>query len=145
MCDGITEDIITALASLPRLSVVSRTTIFTYKDKPVRAEEVGKELGIGYILEGSIQGEGTRFRVTVQLVDASTGFHLWADRYDLEVADSFALRDEITLRVLKALQSKSGRRRVSPSDQSKRRAWRRICASSGVARMHPISRARRTL
>ena len=112
--DGIAEDIITALASLPRLSVVSRTTIFTYKGKPVRAEELGKELGITYILEGSIQGEGNRLRVTVQLVDAPTGFHLWADRYDLQMADAFALRDDITLRVLKALQVQIGEKEGFP-------------------------------
>jgi adenylate cyclase len=102
--DGITEDIITALSAIPKLSVVARNSTFVYKGKPVNAKQVGMELGVRYILEGSIQKEGDRVRITAQLIDAATGHHMWAERYDREFKDIFALQDEIVLKIMRALQ-----------------------------------------
>ncbi len=93
--DGITEDIITGLSRFPNLIVIARNSTFTYKDKAVNVTEVGKELGVGYVVEGSVRKAGDRVRVTVQLVDASNGEHIWAERYDRELNDIFELQDEL--------------------------------------------------
>jgi len=93
--DGITEDIITGLSRFPNLIVIARNSTFTYKDKAVNVAEVGRELGVGYVLEGSVRKAGNRVRVTVQLVDASSGEHIWAERYDRELNDIFDLQDEL--------------------------------------------------
>ena len=102
--DGITEEIITGLSKIPRMHVIARNSTFTYKGKPVKAQQVGKELGVRYVLEGSVRKAGNRIRVTAQLVDAVTGYHLWAERYERELSDIFALQDEITMKILTALQ-----------------------------------------
>jgi adenylate cyclase len=106
LCDGLTEEIITALSKVSRLFVIARTSTFTYKGKPVKVKLVSEELGVRYVLEGSIQRSGDRIRVTVQLIDALNGYHLWAERYDRDLKDLFALQDEVTLKILKALQVK---------------------------------------
>ena len=102
--DGITEEIITGLSKIPRMHVIARNSTFTYKEKPARVQQVGKELGVHYVLEGSVRKDGSRIRVTAQLVDAVTGYHLWAERYDRELSDIFALQDEITMKIITALQ-----------------------------------------
>ncbi len=102
--DGITEEIITALSKVPRLFVIARNSSFTYKGKSVKVQEVGRELGVRYVLEGSVRRAGGRIRITAQLIDATTGHHLWADRYDRDLKDVFALQDEITMEILMALQ-----------------------------------------
>ncbi len=94
--DGITEDIITALAQFEDLDVISRSSVFTYKGKPVKVQQVGEELGVQFVLEGSVRTSGQRVRVTAQLVEATTGHHLWAERYDRDLFDVFALQDELT-------------------------------------------------
>jgi len=94
--DGITEDIITNLAQFEDLEVISRTSMFTYKGKQVKVQQVGKELGVRFVLEGSVRSSGQRVRVTAQLVEAATGFHLWADRYDRDLIEVFALQDELS-------------------------------------------------
>jgi adenylate cyclase len=104
--DGITEEIITALSKVPKTFVIARNSTFTYKGKPVKVQQVGQELGVLYVLEGSVRKAGNRVRITAQLVDAVTGHHLWAERYDRELKDIFALQDEITLKILTALQVK---------------------------------------
>ncbi|MBW2567667.1 MAG: tetratricopeptide repeat protein, partial [Deltaproteobacteria bacterium] len=104
--DGLTEQIITNLSKLPNLFVIARNSSFTYKGKPVKVKQVSEELGVRYVLEGSVQKSGDRVRITAQLVDATTGHHLWAERYDRELGDVFALQDEITMKVLTALQVK---------------------------------------
>jgi adenylate cyclase len=104
--DGLTEQIITNLSKLPSLFVIARNSTFTYKGKPVKVKQVSEELGVRYVLEGSVQKSGDRVRITFQLVDAITGHHLWAERYDRELGDVFALQDEITMKVLTALQVK---------------------------------------
>ena len=93
--DGIAEDIITALSRYPSLFVIARNSCFTYKGRAVDLKQVGRELGVRYVLEGSLRRASNRIRVTAQLVEAETGKHVWADRYDREIADIFALQDEI--------------------------------------------------
>ena len=94
--DGIAEDVITALSRYPSLFVIARNSSFTYKGHPVDVKQVGRELGVRYVLEGSVRKAGNRIRVTAQLVEAGTGNHVWADRYDRDLADIFAVQDEIT-------------------------------------------------
>jgi TolB-like protein len=98
--DGISEDITTALSKFKGFFVIARSTMFTYKGRPVDVRAVGRELGVRYVLEGSVRRAGARVRVTAQLIEAATGSHLWAERYDREVADLFAIQDEITASVV---------------------------------------------
>jgi TolB-like protein len=104
--DGITEEIITALSKVRDLFVISRQSTFSYKGKPVTVKQVSEELGVRYVLEGSVQRSVDRIRITAQLIDALTGHHLWAERYDRDLKDRFAVQDEVTLKILKALQVK---------------------------------------
>jgi TolB-like protein/class 3 adenylate cyclase len=106
LCDGMTESIITALSKVPRLFVIARNSTFTYKGKPVKVKQVSEELGVRYVLEGSVQKSGDRVRITAQLIDALTGNHLWAESYDRDLKDIFALQDEITMKVLTATAGK---------------------------------------
>jgi adenylate cyclase len=94
--DGIAEDIITALSRYPSLFVIARNSSFSFKGRAVDVKQVGRELGIRYVLEGSLRKSGNRIRVTAQLVEAETGNHVWAERYDRDLADIFAVQDEIT-------------------------------------------------
>src|SRR5713101_6001203 len=94
--DGIAEDIITALSRYPSLFVIARNSCFTFKGRAVDVKQVGRELGVRYVLEGGLRKAGNRIRVTAQLVKAETGKHVWAERYDRDLADIFALQDEIT-------------------------------------------------
>ncbi len=104
--DGMTEEIITALSKGPNLFVIARNSTFTYKGKAVKVKQVSEELGVRYVLEGSIQRSGDRIRINAQLIDALTGHHLWAERYDRDVKDIFAIQDEITMKIITALQVK---------------------------------------
>jgi len=94
--DGIAEDVITALSRYPSLFVIARNSCFTYKGRAVDVKQVGRELGVRYVLEGGLRKSGNRIRVTAQLVEAATGKHVWAERYDSDLADIFAVQDEIT-------------------------------------------------
>ncbi len=94
--DGIAEDVITALSRYPSLFVIARNSSFTYKGRAVDVKEIGRELGVRYVLEGSLRKFGNRIRVTAQLVEAETGKHVWAERYDRDLTDICALQDEIT-------------------------------------------------
>jgi adenylate cyclase len=94
--DGIAEDVITALSRFQSLFVIARNSCFTYKGRAVDVKEVGRELGVRYVLEGSLRKSGNRIRVTAQLVEAETGKHIWAERYDRDLSDIFAVQDEIT-------------------------------------------------
>jgi len=102
-CDGISEEIITALSKIPKLFVIARNSSFIYKGKSVKVQLVGRELGVKYVLEGSVRKYGNRVRITAQLIDAATGNHLWAERYDRDLEDIFALQDEITVKIITAL------------------------------------------
>jgi adenylate cyclase len=106
LADGITENIITALSYIPELFVIDRNSTFTYKGKAVKSQNVAEDLGVRYILEGSVQRAGNRVRIMAQLIDAASGRHLWADRYDRDLQDLFALQDEITLKIVFALEVK---------------------------------------
>ena len=102
--DGITEEIITGLSKVPRLFVIARNSTFTYKGKPVKVQQVAEDLDVRYVLEGSVRKSEDRVRITVQLIDALSGDHIWAERYDRNLKDIFALQDETTLKILQALQ-----------------------------------------
>jgi adenylate cyclase len=104
--DGVTEDLITGLSKVSGLFVIARNSVFTYKGKPVQVREVGRDLGVRYVLEGGVQRSGSRVRITAQLVDASTGYHIWAERYDREVNDIFALQDQVTQQIVRAMAVK---------------------------------------
>ena len=104
--DGITDGLITELSRLPGLFVISRHSSFVYKGVSKRAEEIGAELGIRYLLEGSVHRAAERVRITVQLIDAASGAHLWAERYDRELKDIFAVQDDVTQRIVNVLQVK---------------------------------------
>jgi serine/threonine protein kinase/Flp pilus assembly protein TadD len=102
--DGITESLITDLAKAKNLLVIARNSVFKYKGRSVDVRDVGRQLGVRYVLEGSIQRAGNSVRINAQLVDAATGYHLWAERYDRPLADIFALQDEISRRIAGSLQ-----------------------------------------
>ena len=104
--DGLTEQIINGICKISNLFVIARNSSFAYKGRSVNIRQVGKELGVRYILEGSVQKAGDRVRITVQLIDATTGYHLWSENYDRDLSDIFALQDEITLKIINAMQIK---------------------------------------
>jgi adenylate cyclase len=113
--DGITEDLITELSRFQELRVIARNSVLTYKTQPVRIQEVGRDLGVRYVLEGSVRKAGARVRITAQLIDAATGHHLWAERFDRDLADIFEVQDEVTSRIVATLAGKlaeSERRRA---------------------------------
>jgi adenylate cyclase len=116
--DGLTEDIITGLSKIPKLFVIARNSTFIYKGKTVKIQQVGRDLGVRYVLEGSVRKSGDRMRITAQLIDADTGHHLWAERYDRGVKDVFALQDEITENILTSME-------VNLTEGEQARLWRR--------------------
>jgi TolB-like protein/class 3 adenylate cyclase len=101
--DGLTEEIITALSRTPQLFVIASNTSFTYKGKPVKVKQVSEELGVRYVLEGSVRKAGDRIRITAQLIDATKDHHLWGERYDRELKDLFAVQDDITKNIVTAV------------------------------------------
>ena len=102
--DGVTENLTTELSRLHNSFVIARNTAFTFKGKNLDAKAIGKELGVRYVLEGSVQRDGTRVRVNAQLIDAESGAHVWADRFEDDVVDLFKLQDEVVVRLARALQ-----------------------------------------
>ena len=104
--DGITGNIISGLSRIPRLFVIARNSTFIYKGKGVKVQQVAEELGVRYVLKGSVQRSESRIRITAQLIDAITGNHLWAERYDRDLKDIFAVQDEITIRIMGAMRVK---------------------------------------
>ena len=119
--DGITENLTTDLSRLRNSFVIARNTAFTYKGKSIDAKAIGKELDVRYVLEGSAQREGARVRVNAQLIDAETGAHLWADRFDEDMADLFKLQDEVVARLANTLgielvkaEAEKGARSMNP-------------------------------
>ena len=101
--DGFTEQIITSLSKIPALFVISRNSTFTYKGKPVKVQQVSEELGVRYVLEGSVQKSSNRIRINVQLIDAISGQHVWAQSYDRDLKDIFSLQDEVILKITSAM------------------------------------------
>src|ERR1700726_649373 len=116
--DGIAEDVISALSHYPSLFVIARNSTFTYKGRAVDVKQVGRELGVRYVLEGSVRKAGNRIRVTAQLIEAETGNHVWAERYDRDLADIFAVQDEIATAVTTAIAP-------AVADAEQRRAMRK--------------------
>jgi adenylate cyclase len=119
--DGVTENLTTDLSRIRDSFVIARNTAFTFKGKGLDAKEIGKELGVRYVLEGSVQRDGTRVRVNAQLIDAQSGAHLWADRFEEDVADLFKLQDEVVARLANSLglalvnaEAKKGSRSANP-------------------------------
>jgi adenylate cyclase len=104
LTDGITENIIMSLSKSPNMFVIARNSTFTYKGMPIKAQQVAEELGVRFILEGSVQRSGDRLRITAQLIDSIEGYHLWAERYDRKLKDIFAVQDEITMKIVTALR-----------------------------------------
>ena len=104
IADGITENIITALSMISKMFVISRNSTFTYKDKPSEIKQVGEDLGVKYVLEGSLMRSEDKVRVTAQLIDTTSGHHLWAERYERKMTDFFTLMDEITRKIVRSLQ-----------------------------------------
>jgi len=104
--DGLTEEIISGLSKVPSLFVIARNSSFTYKGKPVKVQQVSEELGVRYVLEGSVRKDENRVRITAQLIDALKGHHIWSERYDRDLKDAFAMQDEITLKIIRAMQIK---------------------------------------
>ena len=116
--DGLSEDIITELSRFHDLFVISRNSTFVYKGKAVKVQEVAREFGVDYVLEGSVRKAGNRIRVTVQLIDAETDRHIWAERYDRQLEDVFAIQDEMTRGIVATLQ---GRVEAARHDRAKRK------------------------
>jgi TolB-like protein/Tfp pilus assembly protein PilF len=104
--DGITEQIITSISKVPYIFVIARQSSFAFRDKQVTVQQIAKELGVRYILEGSLQRSGNRIRINAQLIDATTGHHLWAENYDRKLDDIFAVQDDICKNIMVALQVK---------------------------------------
>jgi TolB-like protein/Flp pilus assembly protein TadD len=124
--DGIVEDIITALSRAKSLFVIARNSSFTYKGKAVDIKQVGRELGVRYVLEGSVRRAGNRLRITSQLIETATGSHVWADRWDCELADIFDTQDELTARIQNAIGGtlvKTEAQRASHSGRANIQAW----------------------
>jgi adenylate cyclase len=117
--DGVTENLTTDLSRIRNSFVIARNTAFTYKGKSIDAKEIGKELGVRYVLEGSVQREGTRVRVNAQLVDAESGAHLWADRFEEDVADLFKLQDQVVARLANSLGNELAKAETAKSARSK--------------------------
>jgi TolB-like protein len=103
-CDGVTEEILNVLAQIPGLSVAARTSSFAYKGKDTDVRQIGRELGVRTVLEGSLRQVGQRLRVNVQLVDVASGYQLWSERYDREMQDVFAVQDEIARAIAETLK-----------------------------------------
>jgi adenylate cyclase len=143
LADGLTEDIIADLARYPDLAVIARNTAFTYKDRPVRTTDLGRELGVRYALEGSLQVAGDRVRVTAQLVDAGDDRHLWAERFDRPLADVFAHPPGLRgLRLGGRPGAAHGRVRGRHQARRRPRPQRPVDPGRGGDRLHPRERAR---
>ena len=112
--DGISEDIITALSKISDLFVIARNSSFAYKGKATNAKDICQDLGVRYLLEGSVRKAADRIRVTAQLIDGTSGGHLWADRFDRQLKDIFDLQDEVTAEIVSALEVK-----LTPSQRTK--------------------------
>src|SRR5690606_20984767 len=135
--DGVVEDIIGALSRIRWLFVIARNSSFTYKGRTVDVREVGRELGVRYVLEGSVRRSGNRIRITGQLIDATSGAHIWAERFEGQVADIFELQDEIAESVVGAIAPQLERAEI---ERAKRKPTESLCAYDyylrGTAKLH---------
>jgi len=149
--DGITEEIITGLSKIPRMHVIARNSTFVYKGKPLKVQQVGQELGVRYVLEGSVRKAGSRVRVTAQLIDVNTGYHLWAERYERELSDIFAVQDAITMKILSALQvelTEGEQARIRHEEKTNLEAWGYVVKAAGYLERvtkHDLAKAKRLI
>ncbi len=137
--DGISEDIITALSKIAKLLVIARSSSFVYKGKPVDVMQVSREQGVRYVLEGSVRKVGDRVRITAQLINAVTGHHLWAERYDRQLRDIFALQDEITREVTLALRvhlTEGEQARIRAGGTQNLEAWELVVRGADLINNH---------
>jgi adenylate cyclase len=104
IADGLSESIITALSKTPKMFVITRNSTFTYKGKAIKVQKVAEDLSVQCVLEGSLQKSNNQLRINAKLIDAITGNHLWAEKYDRNMKDIFALQDDITMKIITALQ-----------------------------------------
>ncbi|MFD1981468.1 adenylate/guanylate cyclase domain-containing protein [Mesorhizobium newzealandense] len=152
--DGISEDIITALSKLSQLFVIARNSSFTFKGQNVHVQEVGTKLGVRHVLEGSVRKSGNRVRITAQLIDATSGGHLWAERFDRELTDIFAVQDDVTQQIVAALAlnlTEGDRQRLAPEHPRNaeaydcflrgRELWHRLTKETNVAARDLLQRA----
>jgi TolB-like protein/class 3 adenylate cyclase/Tfp pilus assembly protein PilF len=152
--DGISEDIITSLSKLSQLFVIARNSSFTFKDRNVNVQEVGRNLGVRYVLEGSVRKSGNRVRITAQLIDATTGGHLWAERFDRDLTDIFAVQDDVTQQIVDALAinlTEGDRQRLAPEHTGNveaydyflrgRELWHRLTKETNIAARGLLQRA----
>jgi adenylate cyclase len=152
--DGISEDIITALSKLPQLFVIARNSSFTFKGKNVHVQDVGAKLGVRHVLEGSVRKSGNRVRITAQLIDAVSGGHLWAERFDRDLTDIFAVQDDVTQHIVGALAlnlTESDRQRLAPEHTRSpeaydhflrgRELWHRLTKETNIAARDVLQRA----
>ncbi|AUX75670.1 adenylate/guanylate cyclase domain-containing protein [Sinorhizobium fredii] len=152
--DGISEDIITSLSKLPQLFVIARNSSFTFKGKNVHVQEVGRNLGVRYVLEGSVRKSGNRVRITAQLIDAASSGHLWAERFDRDLTDIFAVQDDVTQQIVGALAinlTEGDRQRLAPEHTGNieaydyflrgRELWHRLTMETNVAARDLLQRA----
>lgn len=152
--DGISEDIITALSKLSQLFVIARNSSFTFKGQNVQVQEVGTKLGVRHVLEGSVRKSGNRVRITAQLIDATSGGHLWAERFDRELTDIFAVQDDVTQQIVGALAlnlTAGDRQRLAPEHPRNaeaydcflrgRELWHRLTKETNVAARDVLQRA----
>jgi TolB-like protein len=123
--DGLSEDIITELSRFRELLVISRNSAFVYKGKSVKIQDIAREFGVHYVVEGSVRKAGDRVRVTVQLIDAETDRHIWAERYDRKIEDIFAIQDEITCAIVGTLP---GRVEAARHERAKRKPTQSMAA-----------------
>jgi adenylate cyclase len=123
--DGISEEIINALSKCSHLFVIARESTFSYKGKQVKVQQIARELGVRYILEGSVRKSEDRARITAQLIDGIKGEHLWSERYDRDLQDIFALQDEITMKIMTALQ-------ITLAEGEQARMWGKRCKNLDV-------------
>lgn len=139
LADGITEEIITTLSKISKLFVIARNSVLAYKGKAVDMREVGRELGVRYLLEGSVRGGNNRVRITAQLIEAVSGHHLWAGRFDREVDDIFALQDEITKEIVSALQvelTEGEQAKLAVSNTRNVEAWQLAFEGRDLVHLH---------
>ncbi|MDX8498035.1 adenylate/guanylate cyclase domain-containing protein [Mesorhizobium sp. VK4C] len=152
--DGISEDIITALSKLSQLFVIARNSSFTFKGQNVHVQEVGTKLGVRHVLEGSVRKSGNRVRITAQLIDATSGGHLWAERFDRDLTDIFAVQDDVTQQIVGALAlnlTEGDRQRLAPEHPRNieaydcflrgRELWYRLTKETNVAARDLLQRA----
>ncbi|RUW55408.1 adenylate/guanylate cyclase domain-containing protein [Mesorhizobium sp. M1A.F.Ca.ET.072.01.1.1] len=152
--DGISEDIITALSKLSQLFVIARNSSFTFKGQNVHVQEVGSKLGVRHVLEGSVRKSGNRVRITAQLIDATSGGHLWAERFDRDLTDIFAVQDDVTQQIVGALAlnlTEGDRQRLAPEYARNTQAydyfmrgrelWHRLTKETNVAARDLLQRA----